>query len=437
MLHRNTWITEADFDMMATLGINAVRLPIGYWVVAQTQVMHPPHPDHDHSPNPGHLTKPLSMPFQHLVTLARDREPHHRPNTAVKPRSCGVPMCRRVESRVSQAAAYPFVEGGLAYVDLAMQWGAKYGIGVLIDLHAAPGSQNGQTNSAPPCCTNQLQELWDAASQPTPNYAAQSVSVMGQLAQRYTDAPALLGFGLLNQPTVRGAGTPRHEATPGRVLPNIIWMHALVCFWLHLTGAAPRPCTGSPASMGCTGSFCDNRTKTFVLHIPTQELTHQQTFCFTTIWLVRVWHVAARILDGWLNCSYVTLQVSNLTYLQNYYRQAYAAIRTYSPSCFVAITPRANVAAEQNGKFWQFFMTGPGYNNVLQDLHMCAAHKPSFQISSNQTQGLEQGSRAAEACEATAHTFSQDLVRVPRAGAADGFEGDSSTQARLMLISSV
>jgi aryl-phospho-beta-D-glucosidase BglC (GH1 family) len=39
MLHRNTFITEADFDTMATLGINAVRLPIGYWVVAQTQVI--------------------------------------------------------------------------------------------------------------------------------------------------------------------------------------------------------------------------------------------------------------------------------------------------------------------------------------------------------------------------------------------------------------
>jgi hypothetical protein len=124
-------------------------------------------------------------------------------------------------------------------------------------------------------------------------------------------------------------------------------------------------------------------------------------------------------------------QVNNLTYLQNYYKDAYAAIRTYSPSCFVAITPRANVAAEQNGEFWQFFMTGPGYNNVLQDLHMCAAHKPSFQISSNQTQGLEQGSRAAEACEATAHTFSQDLVRVPRAGAADGSGSKETAVPRL------
>ena len=36
--HRDVWITEADFVMMATAGINAVRLPIGYWVLANTQV---------------------------------------------------------------------------------------------------------------------------------------------------------------------------------------------------------------------------------------------------------------------------------------------------------------------------------------------------------------------------------------------------------------
>ncbi len=36
--HRDTWVTQADFSMLASLGVNAVRLPIGYWVLAQTQV---------------------------------------------------------------------------------------------------------------------------------------------------------------------------------------------------------------------------------------------------------------------------------------------------------------------------------------------------------------------------------------------------------------
>ena len=33
------------------------------------------------------------------------------------------------------------MEGGYKYLDLAMTWGARHGIGVLLDLHAAPGSQ--------------------------------------------------------------------------------------------------------------------------------------------------------------------------------------------------------------------------------------------------------------------------------------------------------
>ena len=35
--HRDTWVTEADFAFMASIGVNSVRLPVGYWVLAQTQ----------------------------------------------------------------------------------------------------------------------------------------------------------------------------------------------------------------------------------------------------------------------------------------------------------------------------------------------------------------------------------------------------------------
>ncbi len=37
-LHRNTFIQESDFQLMASVGINAVRIPVGYWLFAQTQV---------------------------------------------------------------------------------------------------------------------------------------------------------------------------------------------------------------------------------------------------------------------------------------------------------------------------------------------------------------------------------------------------------------
>ncbi len=41
------------------------------------------------------------------------------------------------------------MEGGFGYVDKAMAWGAQYGLGVWLDLHAVAGSQNGFDSSAP------------------------------------------------------------------------------------------------------------------------------------------------------------------------------------------------------------------------------------------------------------------------------------------------
>ena len=134
--HRDSWVTEADFESMEEAGITAVRLPIGYWVVADTA-----------------------------------------------------------------AAAAPFVEGGLQYVDKAMEWGAAHGIGVLIDMHAAPGSQNGFDHSAP---AQKNKALWDSQQQPSPSYPAQTLAVIRSLAERYGSAPALLGFAPLNEPTVHG-----------------------------------------------------------------------------------------------------------------------------------------------------------------------------------------------------------------------------------------
>ena len=64
-------------------------------------------------------------------------------------------MLQRVTTAVAtQGAADGFVEGGLKYVDLAFQWGLKYGIAVSLDLHAANGSQNGYDHSAPTVSPN-------------------------------------------------------------------------------------------------------------------------------------------------------------------------------------------------------------------------------------------------------------------------------------------
>ncbi|GLB35841.1 putative glycosyl hydrolase 5 (cellulase A) family protein [Lyophyllum shimeji] len=41
----------------------------------------------------------------------------------------------------------PYIQGQLPYLQKAVKWAAKYGIKVIVDLHGAPGSQNGFDNS--------------------------------------------------------------------------------------------------------------------------------------------------------------------------------------------------------------------------------------------------------------------------------------------------
>ncbi|QRV79062.1 Cellulase (glycosyl hydrolase family 5 protein) [Ceratobasidium sp. AG-Ba] len=86
--HWDTWITEDDFVWLAKTGVNTVRLPIGYW-------------------------------------------------------SLGPKYCQ--ETAFQEEA--PVYERSWPRVLRAIQWAAKHKIGVLVDLHGAVGSQNGQSHS--------------------------------------------------------------------------------------------------------------------------------------------------------------------------------------------------------------------------------------------------------------------------------------------------
>lgn len=78
------------------------------------------------------------------------------------------------------------------YLDKAFEWAEKYDIEVLIDLHGVRDSQNGFDNSGleGKVGWHKKQENIDEA-----------VEILGQLAERYKDHPALFGVGLLNEPS--------------------------------------------------------------------------------------------------------------------------------------------------------------------------------------------------------------------------------------------
>ncbi|KAI0673044.1 glycoside hydrolase [Trametes maxima] len=87
-LHWDTFVTEDDFHYLASIGINTVRLPIGYWSLG---------PDFCGG-----------TPFEPVADVYRNSWP-------------------RVVRTINMAS--------------------DSGIGVLVDLHGAPGSQNGQPHS--------------------------------------------------------------------------------------------------------------------------------------------------------------------------------------------------------------------------------------------------------------------------------------------------
>jgi glucan 1,3-beta-glucosidase len=119
--HRDTFITEADFAWLCAHGVNAVRLPVGYWIFD---------------------------------------------------------------------GSGPYV-GGIEYVDKVMKWAQKHTIAVVLDLHGAPGSQNGKDHSGKvgPVQWKDEQNI------------IESLKTLEQLAERYASTPALAAIELLNEPS--------------------------------------------------------------------------------------------------------------------------------------------------------------------------------------------------------------------------------------------
>ena len=85
-----------------------------------------------------------------------------------------------------------FVDEGFEVLDNLVKWSKKYGIYVIIDMHAAPGGQTGQNidDSA-----NDQPELFMDKK-----YQARLSDLWVKIASRYKDEPAVAGYDLLNEP---------------------------------------------------------------------------------------------------------------------------------------------------------------------------------------------------------------------------------------------
>ncbi|RPA80298.1 glycoside hydrolase [Ascobolus immersus RN42] len=88
----------------------------------------------------------------------------------------------------------PYVQGQLAYLDRALGWARQTGIKVLLDLHGAPGGQNGYDNSGQMGALN-----WC-----TPENIQRTLDILEMFATRYAGAGSafkdvVVGFFILNE----------------------------------------------------------------------------------------------------------------------------------------------------------------------------------------------------------------------------------------------
>lgn len=131
--HWHSFITREDFAWLAGIGINTVRIPVGHWIFG------PGYPYH----------------------------PKYGANRA------------------------PFVTGGIEVLDNAFDWAEQFNLNIVLDLHAAPGCQNGFDNGG-------IKDVceWHTRQE----YRDHSLDVLERLAQRYHTRRALHAIEVLNEP---------------------------------------------------------------------------------------------------------------------------------------------------------------------------------------------------------------------------------------------
>lgn len=141
--HLASFVVESDFSWLASHGFNAVRIPLGYWNALGAEGL------------PGSI---------HESTIP------YVPSTAAE---------------------------SFEYLDRMFSWANEYGLSVFLDLHGAPGSQNGADHSG---CDHGVGR-GDGIGWGLGSTVKRSLAAIEVLAKRYGKNAAFLGIELLNEPS--------------------------------------------------------------------------------------------------------------------------------------------------------------------------------------------------------------------------------------------
>lgn len=110
---------------------------------------------------------------------------------------------------VYDLASRSFKPEGFQLLDTFIGWCRTYDLGVILDLHAAPGAQNeGEISDS-----DGEARLW---TEPNP-YQGITASIWGEMAKRFANETQIIGYDLLNEPVV----TDQMVADPPQALRDL------------------------------------------------------------------------------------------------------------------------------------------------------------------------------------------------------------------------
>ena len=106
-------------------------------------------------------------------------------------------LASNLQPMEGQPDALPFIysEEGFRFLDSIVTWGEKYHIGVIWDMHGAPGAQNRENISN----SDGQARLWTEKEK----YFPRCIDLWYNIAKRYKDNKCIVGYDLLNEPLLK------------------------------------------------------------------------------------------------------------------------------------------------------------------------------------------------------------------------------------------
>lgn len=196
---------------------------------------------------------------------------------------------------------YKYKEEGFKWLDKNIKWAKKHGIGMILNMHVLQGGYQSQGEGL---------ALWtDEENQ------KRLIALWAEIAKRYADEPAVIGYGIINEPIVPSVGTVEESVDQCRDLMQRI-TDAIREYDKNHIIFAERVCAVQDSSGNSDWGISipmlqfllddDNVAYEFHCYSP-HAFTHQDMDWANTAGNVKTYPsdelMASNYIDDWVNCS--------------------------------------------------------------------------------------------------------------------------------------